>query len=191
MTWWLLLAPFVPLAVIAFEAWTSKTGDVPRWLAIAFVIWFVGGAVVTVRLAMARQFRPYSTFVLWSVMTLVGSLGGIWARSLFPKDQFAACAERAKPLIAALDQFVADFGKAPEQLRDLVPSYLSRVPSTGLSKWPNWNYGPVSGEPYELLVSCGSMFGFDKFVYWPSGQYPASLYGGSTERIGAWVYVHE
>jgi hypothetical protein len=57
--------------------------------------------------------------------------------------------------------------------------------------------GPPDGEsvlrdaPWELRIDCPSWSGFDVFFYWPTGKYPGYIYGGSTERIGDWVYVHE
>jgi hypothetical protein len=27
--------------------------------------------------------------------------------------------------------------------------------------------------------------------YWPSGKYPTTAWGGVTERVDGWVYVHE
>lgn len=32
---------------------------------------------------------------------------------------------------------------------------------------------------------------WDVFVYWPEGNYPDYFYGGSSELIGTWAYVHE
>jgi hypothetical protein len=35
------------------------------------------------------------------------------------------------------------------------------------------------------------MLNWDVFFYWPTQDYPKTIYGGSTERIGQWAYVHE
>ncbi len=45
---------------------------------------------------------------------------------------------------------------------------------------------------YELRVKCplGGL-NWDYFFYWPSQDYPDYLYGGVTEKIDKWVYVHE
>jgi hypothetical protein len=45
--------------------------------------------------------------------------------------------------------------------------------------------------PWELKVKCPSDMGLDVFFYWPSGNYPGYIYGGDTEKIGDWAYVHE
>ena len=45
--------------------------------------------------------------------------------------------------------------------------------------------------PWELRVNCSTgLFNHDAFVYWPTEDYPEHLYGGRTESIGSWVYIH-
>lgn len=45
---------------------------------------------------------------------------------------------------------------------------------------------------WELRIECSwGMVNWDTFFYWPSERYPSNIYGGSTELIGKWAYVHE
>lgn len=49
----------------------------------------------------------------------------------------------------------------------------------------------VQGAPWELRINCPTgLLNHDAFVYWPTQKYPESLYGGRTESVGEWVYVH-
>jgi len=49
----------------------------------------------------------------------------------------------------------------------------------------------VHGTPWELRINCPTgLLNHDSFVYWPTGEYPEHLYGGFTESVGRWVYVH-
>ena len=49
----------------------------------------------------------------------------------------------------------------------------------------------LQGAPWELRIHCPTgLLNHDTFVYWPTGTYPQHLYGGTTESIGDWVYVH-
>jgi hypothetical protein len=49
----------------------------------------------------------------------------------------------------------------------------------------------VQGSPWELRINCPTgLLNHDAFVYWPTGNYPEHLYGGKTEPIGKWVYIH-
>jgi hypothetical protein len=49
----------------------------------------------------------------------------------------------------------------------------------------------VQSPPWELRINCPTgLLNHDTFVYWPTQKYPQHLYGGNTEPIGRWVYVH-
>ncbi len=49
----------------------------------------------------------------------------------------------------------------------------------------------VRGALWELRINCPTgLLNHDTFVYWPTQKYPRHLYGGTTEPIGQWVYVH-
>ncbi len=49
----------------------------------------------------------------------------------------------------------------------------------------------VHGAAWELRINCPTgLLNHDTFIYWPTQKYPQHLYGGSTEPIGQWVYVH-
>jgi len=49
----------------------------------------------------------------------------------------------------------------------------------------------VQGTAWELRINCPTgLLNHDTFVYWPTEKYPRRLYGGNTESVGRWVYVH-
>ncbi len=49
----------------------------------------------------------------------------------------------------------------------------------------------VQGAPWELRINCPTgLLNHDIFIYWPTQKYPQHLYGGSTESVGGWAYVH-
>lgn len=49
----------------------------------------------------------------------------------------------------------------------------------------------VQGAAWELRINCPTgLLNHDAFVYWPTQKYPRHLYGGYTESIGGWVYIH-
>jgi len=49
----------------------------------------------------------------------------------------------------------------------------------------------VHGAPWELRINCPTgLLNHDVLVYWPTEKYPRRLYGGNTESVGRWVYVH-
>lgn len=45
--------------------------------------------------------------------------------------------------------------------------------------------------PWELRINCPrNLTERDVLFYWPGERYPQQLYGGNTEMIGNWLYVH-
>ncbi len=49
----------------------------------------------------------------------------------------------------------------------------------------------VQGAAWELRINCPTgLLNHDALVYWPTQKYPRNLYGGYTESVGGWVYIH-
>ena len=77
---------------------------------------------------------------------------------------------------------------------DLPDKYaISRMPRSVLEQV----LGPPNGVrilrdvPWELRINCPrNLTERDILIYWPSESYPQQLYGGNTETIGSWLYVH-
>ena len=78
-------------------------------------------------------------------------------------------------------EMVADVIAREDQLRDrqAVVELLGEPDGVRSLGTPQW----------ELKVNCGYFNQLDVFVYWPTGEYPEYLYGGTTERIGEWAYA--
>lgn len=94
----------------------------------------------------------------------------------FDAQRWADGAERMEMALALADTFRL-YGMPREVFENLLGSPDgSRV---------------LQGAPWELRVRCPTgLLNHDVFVYWPTGNYPEHLYGGTTEPIGSWVYVH-
>ena len=102
----------------------------------------------------------------------------------------------AESVVAAICKYRSDTGVLPESLADLVPEILTGSPYTGAVGYPEYEYrSPGDGDhfkEYELLVRTPKIgVNWDVFVFWPEGDYPTRIYGGTVERIGRWAYVHE
>lgn len=112
---------------------------------------------------------------------------------------------RGRIIIETIEAYRMQEGKPPDSLEDLIPEYLDRIPGTGIRACPYFEYeipkDPYTnyrkklyeeyGAVYELRVDFRRLFSWDCFFYWPSERYPESIYGGSTEIINKWAYVHE
>ena len=58
--------------------------------------------------------------------------------------------------------------------------------------------GPPDGSrilrdtPWELRIVCPKgLTERELFIYWPTGDYPDQIYGGTTEPVGSWVYIRK
>lgn len=114
---------------------------------------------------------------------------------------FDRLASRSAPLVAAIEAYSKDHGRPPTALQNLVPTYLPRVPETGMPGASRYAYETASpggranlypGVPWELSIPCSLGFGNgDTFFYWPSHNYPRDTGAGSVDRIRDWAYLHE
>jgi hypothetical protein len=111
---------------------------------------------------------------------------------------FARATHPGAMIIEALDKYRSDQGHYPEHLDELVPKYLDSIPYTGLIAYPRFDYWKdrhdqeVAPGEYELRIFCPSGgINFDRFIYWPSQNYPPRIQGNGISRIGAWAYMHE
>ncbi len=121
------------------------------------------------------------------------------------KAAFTRVSQRAEVIIQAIESYRTKEHKPPESLDDLVPEYIAKIPGTGIRSYPAFEYAtPNSTDQYhkkilekhnavyELRVNCfWGWIGLDHFIYWPSETYPDRIYGGDTELINKWAYVHE
>lgn len=110
-------------------------------------------------------------------------------------------AEHAAPITRAVLHYSHEEGRPPDSLDDLVPHYLSRVPSTGVRGCHTFEYDVLAADEggnrgeasWELRVLCPTgMLNWDIYLYRSSRPYPSRAHGGWVEPIGAgWAYVHE
>lgn len=126
----------------------------------------------------------------WSALAFVLSM---IAGSMLRMHGFALAAERAEPLIAAIQRHIADHGAPPSSLSVLVPRYLDVLPDglppLRISSDPHATH---SGKQWMLEAGCSSgLLNWDAFLYLPEQDYPSSGWGGRVQRIGKWAYVHE
>ena len=77
---------------------------------------------------------------------------------------------------------------------DLPEKYaISRMPKTVLEEILGKPDGVrvLRDTPWELRINCPrNLTERDVFFYWPSESYPQQIYGGNSELIGKWLYVH-
>ncbi|WP_407278201.1 hypothetical protein U5817_17190 [Aromatoleum evansii] len=126
---------------------------------------------------------------------VVGGLVGIGVGGSLRSYAFERAAERAVPLVAAVQAFVAQNGAPPEQLALLTPGYLQSFPEgvppleIVVGEKARERY---LGNPWALVAKVpGGLLNWDTFIYLPNQEYPAEGLDGRPQRLGAWAYLHE
>lgn len=100
-------------------------------------------------------------------------------------------AEKSDTLISAIKSYKKEVGKAPSSLDALIPTYIDKIPLTGMMRYPAYQYS-VSNDRWSLVIDTSlGVLNWDLFVYFSDQNYPEWMAGGSVERIKNWAYVHE
>ena len=166
MSCWILPLAWFPIALLSplFALTAVFVKPIRPYLFIAILVWFFSWASFPV----SRQ----------------SSFGRNWG--------LERITVQAEPLIKAIETHKIQKGEYPPDLEALLPEYIAEIPYTGAVGYPDFEYSRGESENYQLLVHTPMPgINFDVFVYWPKGNYPPEMYGGSVESIKDWAYVHE
>jgi len=167
-------------------------------LGIAGVVFVAVALVISLFIKRILCPRLQIFCALFAITFVVGWFATGEISWMIRRAAFERVAQRGEVIIQAIDTYHTQESKLPESLNDLVPKYIDKIPGTGIRAYPMFEYEIPQTKDiyyralYELRVKCplgGS--NWDCFVYWPSQDYPDYLYGGTTEKIDNWVYVHE
>ncbi len=201
-TWPWIWTALPVLVLLQYQA----VAPVGHWALLFFELPYVIGILVAAGsilvlpfLALRRSKRLTSlAWLLAAVIYLSLAVGGLVVGSRIRHWAFDRLALRSAPLVSAIHSYEAEHGQPPPNLEALVPTYLPRVPRTGMMAYPDYQYhtGPEAqrhdNNPWVLIVHTPSGgINFDQFMYFPLQNYPESGYGGWLARIRDWAYVHE
>lgn len=106
---------------------------------------------------------------------------------------FERLAEESRPLVAAIEAYVAQHGVPPEGLQAIDTSGIpaERLASirylTGYQSQQHFH-----GNPWILALDAPTgPFRWDQFLYYPLQNYPKLGHDGWLEEINGWAYVHQ
>ena len=122
----------------------------------------------------------------------------LWSAGPMRHRAFVRASVVGDSIVQALARYRTDHGEYPGTLDHLVPQYIDALPYTGMIAYPEFtyqkDYNDIQSKPgeYELRIDCTSGgINFDRFIYWPSEDYPDRIQGNGVERFRTWAYVHE
>lgn len=155
--------------------------------------------VLLFRLSNDRTRRESFFYLLISLLLIACCISGIVLGKQIRMAGMRSFAIRSQSLIQAIENFERNNSSPPQSLEDLVPNYLSTIPSTGMMAYPKYRYHvgdeakeKYAGNPWALSVFTPSGgINFDLMLYFPNQNYPTHGYGGTLQPIGDWTYVHE
>jgi hypothetical protein len=150
---------------------------------------------------------PRIRFFLFSTLPVICLLIQVGLYNIMPQFKHNACltiVSHGQVLVDAISSYQYDHNSYPENLEALVPTYINKIPETGIRGFPYFEYEilnpaeykypiPEMGDKpiYELRVNLERLFKWDRVFYWPTKKYPDLIYGGGVEKIGKWAYVNE
>ncbi|MEQ8819382.1 MAG: hypothetical protein RLY93_04000 [Sumerlaeia bacterium] len=110
-------------------------------------------------------------------------------------------AQRSAPLIDAIERYEEAKGALPENLRQLIPDYLSAIPETGMGASPLFKYNDFSapsrasqrtshgGNSWILHVNVpDGLSQDDAFLYYPNQRYEVAGPGLYLGEVEGWAY---
>ena len=154
-----------------------------------------------------KRFRAFLVVLIcataiYSEFALLG-YGVGWSFNRVFHRVFNATAERAQPIIAAIEAYGKLNATYPQELEHLVPDFLPEVPSTGLAGYPIFEYfvdtkDKDDASNYSLNIQTpAGLLNWDVFFYSPPnndseiGRIASDERLGEYERFGDWVYFYE
>jgi hypothetical protein len=200
-----LTAGGVVFGLIVLFNWLSVSPLGAKWMLFPSVIWafILLGCLplgfialigcVSKRLRRGSLLRLATVFAVFTSIIL-----GLNVSRFIREHTFDQLTKRSRPLTQAIEEYVAVKGKPPAQLSDLVPAYISEVPTTGIGTYPDYELIlPSEGsyyEPYPWVLrvqySAGFM-SFEEAVYAPSHTGPKPEFWHVLRQQGNWYYLYD
>lgn len=192
------------LRYLLYSPWVDE--QFPTFYLIAIYLWGITlalslcSAVGSLFACMLPKLRGKA--LVW----LVGSFAVICSclitsvLSLYVEEYaWERAANRGQILIDAIDHYIVSSCCPPKSLNDLVPSYLSDIPTTGMSAFPNYHYQAnprTQGDkvPWEIRINLSwPIKGSSRYLYyWPTQVYPkdnkGQLRGTAIKR---WIFTED
>lgn len=152
--------------------------------------------LILVTIANARS--TGTTFLVASLAIALGVPALMAVGWLVREQALDSFATRADPVVAAIESYADDHGRAPQTLRDLVPDYLVAVPDPGVASGERYEY--ATAHRARLALNDGawmlsvpltpiSIGRWEELIYVSEPDYEQRLVGRDVERRGRWLHL--
>jgi hypothetical protein len=193
------LIPFVATAVAIGHQFLVSKNPVPtinEFIAIPVLYLTMAVAVMAVLVAfLMRSLRAIVSALVAFVGMIFGFIFSVVLMEEARDYTLEMVSDRSMDLVHAIESYQRSFGRPPAKLADLVPGFLSSIPTTGMRVFSEYGYGPEPGacsdrNAWFLHISMPN-FGIENFIYCPMQDYDAMGLDDQYRviRIGAWVHT--
>lgn len=168
---------------VNFNEYRPAATEIGELLWGLLVLLGIAALLVAGVLILSRRYRsPAQRVIANALLLLLFSFAGLRLASRVRTEAFQQIAERGGPIVTAIREFEADRLVPPGELAELVPSYLSELPTTGHEGCPHYHYyadpekNPNFFSVYAMCVGAFLKYNSDE------------VYGDQEYRVGSWAY---
>ncbi len=184
------------LPVLTEWLWWNLGG--PAWLelldftilAFAFA-YLMMIPVLLVRLCSRTGREPVRVLLPCCLAAIPAMFAGMYLRGPVGDHGMATMTHRSQFVLDAIKNFEKETGSSPIRLRDLVPTHLAELPTTGLASFPNYEYSTDSGlrGQWSLIIRIQPPWGPRGFlIYRPEERYMQERSDSYCKGIGTWGF---
>jgi hypothetical protein len=138
-----------------------------------------------------RSWRPLGLALAALLGLVIGYLPASSAYDALRWHSYELLSARSAPFISAIEAYERANGAPPQDLSQLVPTFIDAIPPTGMAKTPRYQYTTTDQtcapqNRWQLSVPAGDFIGFDLFFYCPLQDYSSRF-----KRVGTWAYYFD
>lgn len=157
----IILSPFLP-GPNSFSKITNTIHTIAQLIGIVTIITIPVSIIITIRKGIRKQKISLYMLLSWIIPIIifcVSIYGSYPARNFSRKIAI----DHATPVIEAIEGYYQVHKKYPDQLSELVPGFLSKIPATGIMGISTYEYERRENS-FAIIFSQNVILGFNKEI---------------------------
>ncbi|HAX61875.1 MAG TPA: hypothetical protein DCX95_04890 [Elusimicrobia bacterium] len=154
-------------------------------------VFFLLGLVTTKNYRKDRWITAFAfSLILLSVII------NVKINHIYFENKIEKVMENGNIIISALEKYYSDNKNYPEELSELIPEYLTKIPKAGIEKPSMFQYRrPYKKDKlttFELMAGRhpSTFFAYDTLIYWHNTEYPEYIEGTEIHKqIKKWAHL--